>query len=219
MTFEATRRYLPRARAEVTGLPVRSDLPGNFEGTVLAPGVFTVLLMGGSQGARRLNDLGSAAIRSLRERGAAIQVIHLCGRKQGADGIAAAYRSAGVPALVFEFLREMGKAYRAADLAVCRAGASSCMELAAFGVPAVLVPLPTAIRDHQTANAREMEAAGAAVCAPEAGLTVDGLARLVDDLRCDAPRRGAMKEAMLRVAQPHAAARLADLVERHAAGG
>jgi UDP-N-acetylglucosamine--N-acetylmuramyl-(pentapeptide) pyrophosphoryl-undecaprenol N-acetylglucosamine transferase len=223
LTFAATRRYLPGARTELTGLPVRDDLGGTFDdgafgGGADVPGAFTVLVMGGSQGARRLNETGVAAMKSLRGRGVHLRVVHLCGRNQGPEAIEAAYRSAGVPSLVFGFLREMGKAYRAADLAICRAGASSCMELAAFGVPAVLVPLPTAVRDHQTANAREMESASAAVCVPEAGLTVDGLAALVDDLRRDPARLAAMKAAMLRVAQPDAAGRLADMVERHAAG-
>ncbi len=219
LTFAATRRYLPRARTEVTGLPVRRDLGGSFDAGLLTPGVFTVLLMGGSQGARRLNETGGAAIRALRGRGVPVQVIHLCGRSQGVDAIRAGYESAGVRALVFEFLREMGKAYSAADIAVCRSGASSCMELAACGVPAILAPLPTAVRDHQAANAREMEAAGAAICLPESKLTVDRLAGLMDDLRRDVSRRGAMKESMRRKAQPEAAERLADLVERESEGG
>lgn len=216
LTFAATRRYLPGARTEVTGLPVRRDLGGSFDDGALTGGRFTVLVMGGSQGARRVSEVGIAAILALHGRGAPIQVVHLCGRNQGADAIRSKYQSAGVPALVFEFLREMGKAYTAADIAVCRSGASSCMELATCGVPAVLVPLPTAVRDHQTANAREMEEAGAAVCLPESELTVDQLAGLVDNLRSDAPRLVAMKEAMRRMAQPEAAERLADLVEREA---
>jgi UDP-N-acetylglucosamine--N-acetylmuramyl-(pentapeptide) pyrophosphoryl-undecaprenol N-acetylglucosamine transferase len=201
---------------ELTGLPVRRDLGGVFEDGLLEPGRFTVLVMGGSQGAGRINEVAGAALRSLHGRGVPIQVIHLCGRNQGAEAVRTAYQSVGAPALVFEFLREMGGAYSAADLAVCRAGASSCMELAACGVPVVLVPLPSAVRDHQSANAREMEAAGAAIWLPESQLTVDGLADLVDDLRRDAARRAAMSDAMRRMAQPEAAERLADLVEREA---
>lgn len=219
LTFAATRKYLPRPRVEVTGLPVRRALGGEFEAGVLDAGAFTVLIMGGSQGARRINESGSAAVCALRGRGVPVQVVHLCGRDQGADALRSAYAAAGVPALVFEFLREMGKAYAAADLAVCRSGASSCMELASFGVPAVLIPLPTAVRDHQVANAREMESVGAAMCLPEAHLTVDGLADLVEELRRDAPRRRAMSEAMRRMAQPDAAERLADLVEKVAGAG
>src|SRR5207248_2956288 len=105
------------------------------------------------------------------------------------------------------FTDEIGAAYGAADLALARAG-GSVWELAAAGLPAVLVPYPHATADHQTKNARHLKAAGGAVVVPEAEL--DRVPPLVDELLSDAPRRERMRRAMLEVARPDAAAEIAD---------
>jgi UDP-N-acetylglucosamine--N-acetylmuramyl-(pentapeptide) pyrophosphoryl-undecaprenol N-acetylglucosamine transferase len=217
VTFGATRRHIRHAAVEITGMPVRRDLSegGALSGT-LQEDIFTVLVMGGSQGSRRINEVASRALGVLVERGVRVQVVHLCGPMQAADVLRAYYAEHGVPAAVREYLTEMGKAYAIADLAVCRAGAATCMELAACGIPAVLIPFPFAARDHQTANAEAMESACAAVHMPEHGLTVDGLAATIDYLASDGKARDAMGRAMAALARPDAAERLADLVERAA---
>jgi UDP-N-acetylglucosamine--N-acetylmuramyl-(pentapeptide) pyrophosphoryl-undecaprenol N-acetylglucosamine transferase len=105
------------------------------------------------------------------------------------------------------FTDDVGAAYSAADLAVARAG-GSVWELAAAGLPAILVPYPYATADHQTKNARHFEAAGGAVVVPEREL--ERVPALVDDLLADAPRRERMRRAMLETARPDAAEQIAE---------
>ena len=120
---------------------------------------FRLLVFGGSQGARQLNEAMIAAAPSLQ--GAALHVFHQSGAAD-CDRVAAAYARAGVRAEVVAFEPDMPKRYRWADLALCRAGALSIAELALAGLPALLVPLPHAADDHQSANAQQLVNAGAA---------------------------------------------------------
>ncbi len=113
---------------------------------------------------------------------------------------------------------DMPRAFAAADLVLCRSGATSVAELAAIGVPAILVPLPGAPGDHQTANARALVDAGAAVLVPDAELTADRLVREVDALLAEDGRLAAMGEAARGVANREAGAAVAKLVEEHARG-
>ena len=108
----------------------------------------------------------------------------------------------------------MGGAYAAADLCISRSGAVACFELCLCGPPALLIPLPTAARDHQTANAQALADAGAAELLPQATLTPEQLADRLEALRADAARRDAMRAALRRLARPDAARRLADLLVR-----
>ena len=110
----------------------------------------------------------------------------------------------------------MPSAYAAADLAVCRAGATTVSELMAVGLPAVLVPLPGAPGDHQTANARAVADQGGAVVVPDADLTAERLAAEVDAIVSTPGRLDAMARAVRGLARPAAAERLAQLAERHA---
>ena len=217
VTFESSARYLAGRRVAVTGLPVRGGLDARFEEGVLRPGLFTVLVMGGSLGAHRVNEIAAEAMCRLHRAGRPVQVIHLTGAADETM-VGSLYAEAGVPHMVFGFLKEMGKAYHAADLAICRAGAASCMELAVCGVPSLLVPLPSAMRDHQTANAQEMKRAGGADVMAEKDLTADRLVEYIEGRRADRHGLAGMKEALKRIAVDGAAARLADLVEQAAAG-
>ena len=118
-----------------------------------------------------------------------------------------------------EFIEDMAEAYAWADLAVCRSGALTVAELAAAGVPGVLVPFPAAVDDHQTANARFLANRGAAVLVPESSLTPEFLAQQLRALAGpDRRRRDAMAEAARRAAMPGAAERLADLCLAAGAG-
>ena len=112
------------------------------------------------------------------------------------------------------FEHRMDLLYAAADVAVQRAGASTVAELAAAGVPSVLVPLPGAPGDHQTANALRLEAVGAAVVVPDAELDIDRLAAVLDGLLADGDGLEAMGRAATTLARPDAAADVAALVER-----
>lgn len=211
VTFDAAAVELG-AKSVRTGLPIRGDLHPHFPEGKLARDQFTVLLMGGSQGAHVLNDVGSQAVCALRAAGRRIQAVHLTG---SADEpvVRSRYVAGGVPHLVFPFLEDMGLAYGAGDLAICRAGAASCMELVAFRMPALLVPLPSARRDHQTANARAMAAAGAAEWVRQDELSVPMLCDYLDAYMGDPDRARTLREGGEKLAVPDAAERLASLVE------
>jgi UDP-N-acetylglucosamine--N-acetylmuramyl-(pentapeptide) pyrophosphoryl-undecaprenol N-acetylglucosamine transferase len=191
------------AKYRVTGRPVprRSRSAATAAGRRLfelpeqAP---VLLVLGGSQGARRLNEL---AVERWGAGGPA--VLHLCGER---DYPALRDRVTRPDYRLLPFTNEIGAAYGAADLALARAG-GSVWELAAAGLPAVLVPYPHATADHQTKNARHFEAAGAAIVVPESEL--ERVPPLVDELLLDAPRRERMRRAMLETARPDAADEIA----------
>jgi UDP-N-acetylglucosamine--N-acetylmuramyl-(pentapeptide) pyrophosphoryl-undecaprenol N-acetylglucosamine transferase len=158
-----------------------------------------LLVLGGSQGALRLNEL---AVETWGAVGPAL--LHLCGERDYAslrDQVTRAdYR-------LLPFTNDVGAAYGAADLVLARAG-GSVWELAVAGLPAILVPYPHATADHQTKNARHFEAAGAAVVVPESEL--ERVPALVSELLLDAPRRERMRRAMLAAARPNAADEIAE---------
>jgi UDP-N-acetylglucosamine--N-acetylmuramyl-(pentapeptide) pyrophosphoryl-undecaprenol N-acetylglucosamine transferase len=164
----------------------------------LPPDGSVVLVFGGSQGARRLNE---AALAAFAEQGPA--VLHLTGER---DYDALAARVSRPDYRLLAYTEEFGAALAAADLVVARAG-GSVWEVAAAGKPAVLIPFPHATADHQTKNARFFEQAGGAVVAPEDELD---LRRRVDDLLADAARLERMGAAMRTLARPDAADVIAD---------
>lgn len=167
-------------RAERVGNPVRPEI------VAIAPperryagreGAVRLLVFGGSQGAARLNAVLPAAIGELP---AALRpaVLHQTG-KHNFEETVQAYRARGIEADVRPFIDDMASAYGWADLAVCRSGALTVTELAAAGVPAVLVPFPAAVDDHQTRNAQYAVQAGAAKLLPEGDLTPISLAAML----------------------------------------
>jgi len=176
-----------------------------------------LLVFGGSQGAARLNAVVPAALAELPE-SLRPEVLHQTGAR-GVDETAAAYRSRGIEADVRAFIDDMAGAYGWADLAVCRSGALTVAELAVAGVPAILVPFPAAVDDHQTKNARYVVGAGAAVLLPESELTPMSLAaRLRELLDSGRPRLMQMALAARATAITDADQRLADACVA-AAGG
>ena len=171
------------ARAEVVGNPVRADiaaLPAPQARFASRSGPLKLLVVGGSLGAKALNDAMPAALASLPAARRPV-LTHQSGT-QHAEALAESYRSAGVEAQTVPFIRDMAAAYRDADLVVCRAGALTVAELAAAGVASVLVPFPHAVDDHQTHNARFLAEAGAAVLLPQRELTPGRLAALLSEL-------------------------------------
>jgi len=194
--YRITGRPVPRRSRAMPGADARRlfDLPE--KGPVL-------LVLGGSQGALRLNEL---AVERWGEEGPA--VLHLSGER---DYEALRGRVSRLDYCLLPFTDEIGAAYGAADLALARAG-GSVWELAAAGLPAVLVPYPHATADHQTKNARHFEAAGGAVVVPESEL--ERAPAVVEGLLADAARRERMRRAMLKIARPRAADEIAEeLVE------
>ena len=176
------------------------------------PDSFTVLITGGSLGAHAVNELACEALLQLKAQGAiGLRVIHQCGPADEAS-LRARYAAAGVNAQVHAFLREMGRAYASADLAICRAGAATCFELCLCGVPAILIPLPTAVRDHQRLNAEALVQSGGALLRNQADATPALLATDIEAIRADPAHRAAMRQALLQLAEPDAAEKLADVV-------
>jgi len=203
--------FPPSERVEVIGTPVRSafkatDVPHERLGARRAQ-QRRLLIVGGSQGARILNRTVPAALALLPE-AERPEVWHQAGRLT-VDEARAAYAAAGVSARIDTFIDDMPSAYRWADLVVARAGGSTLAELAIVGVGVILVPLATAIDDHQTANARHFAAGGAGLLIPESKLDTAALARALRECLGDGDKLLAMADAARAQARPDAADRLA----------
>lgn len=168
-------------KAVWTGNPVRAAIARlaqpdeRFAGR---SGALALLVVGGSLGAKALNETLPRAL-ALIPAAARPSVMHQAGR-QHMDELQRLYSESAVQAEVVPFIEDMAQAYAAADVVVCRAGATTVAELAAAGVASVLVPFPHAVDDHQTANARFLSEAGAAVLLPQTELTARRLADVIE---------------------------------------
>jgi UDP-N-acetylglucosamine--N-acetylmuramyl-(pentapeptide) pyrophosphoryl-undecaprenol N-acetylglucosamine transferase len=212
--FAGTERVPNGVRVEVTGNPVRPAIGGLAQtGYVAATDRIRLLVLGGSLGARVFSDVVPAAVRALPAplRGR-ISVVQQA-RAEDVERVRAAYAAAGIVAEISPFFADVAARLVAAHLVIARAGASTVAELAVVGRPSILVPLPGAIDDHQSANARVLAAAGGAWVVPHAqftpGLLTERLAELLGD---PVGLTGAAVAARTQ-ARSDAAARLADLVE------
>jgi UDP-N-acetylglucosamine--N-acetylmuramyl-(pentapeptide) pyrophosphoryl-undecaprenol N-acetylglucosamine transferase len=223
LTFEDSRTRFPRSlRMEVTGLPLRrqirevavrrDELAAEALGTWdLEAARTTVLITGGSQGALHVDETVAQAIPLLAGR-SDLQLVVLTGAAHEAIVATVAHREMKLIVRTEPFLERMELALSVADLAIARAGANTIHELAACSIPAILVPYPHAADDHQEANARELERAGAADVYRDRDLTPDGLARRILALAADRERRTVMAKAGAAWAKPDADERVAELV-------
>lgn len=199
--------------AVVTGNPVRDEiaaLPSPRERHAGRSGPLSLLVVGGSLGAKVLNETLPAAL-ALLPVDARPRVVHQAGTAH-AEAVHAAYAQAGVEAEVLPFVDDMAARLAACDLMVCRAGAITVSELCAAGVPAVLVPLIVSTTSHQRDNAAWMAAQGAAIHLPQAELSPQRLAQQL--LALDREALLAMADKARALAQPQAAARVADEIEK-----
>ncbi len=216
-------------RAVVTGNPVRPEilavdrerdrLPAR-RARGLPEDRTVVVAFGGSLGARRINRAVTGLVARWEQR-RDLAVVHVVGERDWDDPTARGEERLGEKGILYRPVRyedDMPTALAAADLVVARAGATTVAELAVLGLPGVLVPLPIATADHQTANARALVDRGAARLVPDAELDVDRLEAEVGALVEDPARLAAMGEAARGVGRPDAAERVADLVEEHARG-
>jgi UDP-N-acetylglucosamine--N-acetylmuramyl-(pentapeptide) pyrophosphoryl-undecaprenol N-acetylglucosamine transferase len=193
------------SRYRVTGRPIptsKHDRQGARERLGVAPEETCVLVFGGSLGARSIN---LAAVEAFA--GAAFHVLHVCGRRDHAE-LTRRELGEGYDLREYLDLEDFADALSAADLAVARAG-GSVFEIAAHGLPAILVPYPHATADHQSANARWMAQGGAAVTIADEQLSAPRLAREVATLLADRSRLATMSAAARRLARPDAAAEVA----------
>lgn len=214
--------YFPQAQArwrgcpsEVIGMPVRAAFqePIDPEAARMALGLATdipvVLVMGGSQGAGKINELIVSALPMLAK--GRFQILHLTGASDF-EKTRAAYASSPIRAVVRPFLSEMDLALGAADVAVSRAGASSSAELAAMRLPAILIPYPTAADNHQFENARAFFDTGAAWMLEQRDATPQRLGEMILDLSRNEEARSAMRESLGRWHHPRAAAEIAEKI-------
>ncbi|RMD99226.1 MAG: undecaprenyldiphospho-muramoylpentapeptide beta-N-acetylglucosaminyltransferase [Deltaproteobacteria bacterium] len=162
LAFEPEGSPFPPKKCIVTGNPIRQTLLSPPTAAQKEERGFTLLVFGGSQGARRINEAIIEILPQLAARG--VRIIHQTGRTDY-ERVAQAYRDTGIPdgiATVTPFIDQMAQAYSTADLIVCRSGATTIAELTAIGRPAILVPYPHAAYDHQEKNARRLLEKGAA---------------------------------------------------------
>ncbi len=214
--FQHTGRVPVGTRTEVCGNPVREAIAALARTSYVAPTAqVRLLVLGGSLGARVFSDVVPAALRllpaALRARLSVVQQT----RPEDLARVRAAYAADGVAAQLSPFFPDVAARLVAAHLVIARAGASTVAELAVVGRPAILVPLPGAIDDHQSANARALSEAEGAWVMPQTQFTPEALATRLGDVLADPVRLAEVAVGARRHARAAAAAALADLVELH----
>ena len=198
--FSKCANYFPPGRFVLTGNPLRSDFAETMAGKPDG-----VLILGGSLGARTLNNILPKALARVDK----IKITHQTGLAE-LESVKAAYAGLGLEADVTAFIEDMPKAYLEAKLVIARAGATTCSELTALGVPSILIPFPQAIDDHQTENAKELVDAGAAMWVKQADMTPESLAGRIQHLLLDLKTLENMANKARQMGKPNAA----DIVAR-----
>ncbi|NRB36087.1 MAG: UDP-N-acetylglucosamine--N-acetylmuramyl-(pentapeptide) pyrophosphoryl-undecaprenol N-acetylglucosamine transferase [Rhodobacteraceae bacterium] len=204
-----------KAQGVHVGNPVRAAIRDRAAAAYIPPGDYPIslLVMGGSQGARVLSDHVPAGLallpQALRDQ---LRVAHQA-REEDVERVTQAYAAAGIRAEIRTFFNDVPARMSEAQLVITRAGASSIADLTVIGRPAILVPFAAATGDHQTANARGLVEAGAAILIPETALTPQALAQNVTTILTDDQAASQMASAALSVGAPDATERLVALVE------
>ena len=215
--FKECAAFFPNAPTEVTGTPIRQELQPMDrklarEKLGLREDLTTLLVMGGSQGASGINQAVIKSLPLLHD--LPIQVIHLAGARDERL-VADNYQREKIPAHVAAFHHAMEEVYSAADFAIARSGAASLAELAAFSLPAILIPFPYAAEDHQTKNAEIFVRAGAALLLKESDLTAESLAHKIRELIENPNELRRFAEVSARLAPKNAAALVVETMERY----
>jgi len=204
----ACRPSFPAGKTVLTGNPVREEIIRAAADRAGTSGCATLLVLGGSQGAHRINRLMAEAASHLAD--TAIRIVHQTGEKDR-DWVARAYAESGIEARVESFFTDMAGLYRRADLVVSRAGATTLAELAVMGLPALLIPYPHAADDHQMSNAHRYADRGGALVVAESELDAALLAVKVKTLMSDPKRLKDMGRAMSGMAMTDATRRILDV--------
>jgi len=210
ISFPETARYFPEGRTELTGVPVREEF---FSITPKAASdCFTLLITGGSQGSRTLNNAARESWPLFRAAGLPVRIIHQSG-PAALDELRAAFAAADLEGEVLPFIADMPAAFAQADLVVCRSGAGAVAELAAAGKPAILSPFPFAADQHQLHNAEAFARAGAARLIEDRDMNGQRLFETVSALAADPDELARMGTAAGSLAHPGAARRAAEILE------
>ncbi|MFP4667429.1 MAG: undecaprenyldiphospho-muramoylpentapeptide beta-N-acetylglucosaminyltransferase [Desulfobacterales bacterium] len=215
VSFDDTNMGCSSEKIVYTGNPVRAEIrrlaqAGMKKGQRGSGEPFTILVLGGSQGARGINSAVAEAFSGIENPGN-FRVIHQTGSKDE-EYVRRAYESLGMDATVAAFFNDMASLYESADLAVCRAGASTVAEIAAAGLPALFVPFPHAADDHQTANAEGLAAAGAAEIIEERNLNGRVLAERFEIYRADQAKFEKLRASAAVAGMPDSASVILDQI-------
>lgn len=207
LAFESAASSFGRSKVRIVGTPIRNEFVTRAMSASIAArpaGFHHVLIFGGSQGAKAINTAAIEGLPTVLKRWPQMTVTHQTGELDY-PRVSEAYRQSGTPVTVVPFVYDMPSAINDADLVVARSGAMTLAEVTACAKPAILIPLPTAIYDHQTKNARIMESAGAAVLLSQTGLTGERLAQTIMEILGDQGRVQAMGAASLTLRRTDAA--------------
>ncbi len=209
VTYAQTKEWFPPGRVIVSGNPVRKVFASTRAQSKEEKQYKQLLIFGGSQGAAAINKNVIAMMPLLQRMKDKLRVLHQTGDRE-LEMVREAYEQFGLNAQVTPFIVNMAAAYAAADLVICRAGATSLAEITAAGKAAVLIPYPWAANDHQTKNAEALAAAGAAVMINENELTGEKLFGVIDGLLADNQKLRQMEEASLKLSNIKAAVKIVD---------
>jgi UDP-N-acetylglucosamine--N-acetylmuramyl-(pentapeptide) pyrophosphoryl-undecaprenol N-acetylglucosamine transferase len=210
--FDETAKWFPPGRTEVTGLPTRQAF---FDIEPKSGGIFTLLITGGSRGARTLNHASRESWPLFRRHQTPMRIVHQTGTAEY-EALQSEFRNTGLDGEIVPFISDMPKAFAEADLVLARSGAGSAGEIAAAGMPSILVPFPFAADDHQRKNAEALMNAGGAQMVPDSELTGERLFKEVESLRTNPERLAAMRQQVRIFARPGAAERAAAVLEQAA---
>ena len=221
VSFEAARAFFPAGRSDLVGNPIRRGIRASL--AEVSPSgresaTVRLLVFGGSQGARFLNERVPELVGLLAQGGLELRVVHQTGLAER-DATAARYEALGIDADVRPYIEDMAREYADADLAICRSGASTLAELTAVGLPAVLVPFPFAAHDHQAANAQAVAASGGAIMVRQGDWDAAKIANEIGELLARRESLGAMATSARALGRPEAADRIATDVLSICAGG
>ncbi len=211
ISFDAARAPFAAKKVHVLGNPIRKTLLENFLRPKIAHERFTVLVFGGSLGARGLNARIVDALEHLADVKDTLAITHQTGKADLAM-VQEAYAAKGFSADVREFIEDMSAAYLKSDLVICRAGATTLAELTVCKKASVLVPFPFATDDHQAVNAKALVDAGAAVMFREQELTGQKVAEVVKQLMAEPEKLASMEKAAGNLGRPEAAREIADVL-------
>ena len=209
ISFEESAPYFKNRKSFLTGNPVRQELFSAPRDSLNLNNNFAVLVVGGSQGARAINEAFVKAYGILKRAGKRITVIHQTGQHDH-QRVVEDYRAQGLEADVFPFIKDMASAYHRADMVVSRSGATTLFELAALGKPSILIPYPHAANNHQETNARCLARHGGAEMVLQKDLTGEGLANTLSTYMDHQQRLAKMGEAARTFSRPDAAQVIVD---------
>ena len=215
LAFEDASRHFPEDKVVVTGSPIRPELlslPAKKDARAalgLEADLFTVLVLGGSQGARRLNEVVAASPSDLAD--LPVQILHQVGTRNFGEAEERRRASGWAAYHVRAYIDDMRNAYSAADLIMCRCGSSTIAEITAVGLPAILVPYPHAHADHQRLNAEYVAYHGGGIVIGDADLTAEFFANTVKRFVVSPEELETMSEASKSLGRPNAAKDIARL--------